>query len=471
MPDIIFAFDKKTARSRDADGRMRVRDCILSTAEVNPYRGREIPKNDELGLEPNKVYDLWRSPDELKKAAASFEGVPLMIKHIPQTAEAPRKEYQAGAVHSITFDGEHLRGDLLVSDGMAIELIESGELADLSCGYRYKPVMRSGDAGGQHYDGVMTEIQGNHVALVDDGRASGAHVADSALRSEPDQSMNGDSKMPFPNENKAADTAGADAEEQSNVGGAPNAGALAEGAAPPAAAAAGAEAAPGSAAGEQNEQMNMAAIGQALKHIAAILQDIHGKVGGAAAAPTAGAMDSEEGESDEMEQKPMAEDMELEAAVKGDSEGGAPKMNAGGGDNPNLPAPNQDGTGARGNSTPYGAMDARTVKTVQSAVDAALKRERARVAALNEACRDVRGVLGDVYGMDSASDVYRAALEVKGVTGVAKGAEKAAWQGYVSGAAGARGARSKAEMAMDSDTVKQTQSSVLGHLAKISVKG
>jgi len=469
MPDIIFAFDKKTARTRDADGRMRVKDCILSTAEVNPYRGREIPKNDELGLEPNKVYDLYRAPDELKKAASTFEGVPLMIKHIPQTAEAPRKEYQAGAVHSITFDGEHLRGDLLVSDGMAIELIESGELADLSCGYRYKPVMRSGDAGGQHYDGVMTEIQGNHVALVDDGRASGAHVADSALRSEPDQSMNGDSKMPFPNENKAADTAGADAEEQPNAGGAPNAGAPAEGAAPAPATAAGAEAAPGSAAGEQNEQMNMAAIGQALKHIAAILQDIHGKVGGAA--PAAGAMDSEEGENDEIVQNGEAADMELQPAVEGNSEGGAPEMNAGGGDNPSLPAPNQDGTGARGNATPFGAMDARTVKTVQSAVDAALKRERARVAALNEACRDVRGVLGDVYGMDSAGDVYRAALEVKGVTGVAKGAEKAAWQGYISGAAGARGARSKVEMALDSDTVKQNQSGVLAHLAKISVKG
>jgi hypothetical protein len=469
MPDIIFAFDKKTARSRDADGRMRVRDCILSTAEINPYRGREIPKNDELGLEPNKVYDLYRAPDELKKAASTFEGVPLMIKHIPQTAEAPRKEYQAGAVHSITFDGEHLRGDLLVSDGMAIELIESGELADLSCGYRYKPVMRSGDAGGQHYDGVMTEIQGNHVALVDDGRASGAHVADSALRSESDQSMNGDSKMAFPNENEKP----AGGEEQPNAGGAPDAGAPAEGAAPPAAAApaAGAAPAPGNAAGEQNEQMNMAAIGQALKHIAAILQDIHGKVGGAAAAPAAGAMDSETGENDEIVQNGEAADMELQPAVAGDSEGGAPEMNAGGGDNPSLPAPNQDGTGARGNATPYGAMDARTVKTVQSAVDAALKRERARVSALNEACRDVRGVLGDVYGMDSAGDVYRAALEVKGVTGVAKGAEKAAWQGYISGAAGARGARTKVEMALDSDTVKQNQSSVLTHLAKISVKG
>jgi hypothetical protein len=161
----------------------------------------------------------------------------------------------------------------------------------------------------------------------------------------------------------------------------------------------------------------------------------------------------------------------LSPAVKGDSEGGAPEMNAGGGDNPTLPAPNQDGTGARGESTPTGAMDARTVKTVQSAVDAALKRERARVSELDAAKREVRSVLGEVYGMDSACDVYRAALEMKGVTGVAKGAEKAAWQGYISGAAGARGARSRPEMALDSDTVKQNQSGILGHLSKISVKG
>lgn len=464
MPDIIFAFDKNTSRSKDADGRMRVKDCILSTAEVNPYRGREIPKNDELGLEANKVYDLWRSPEELGKAVASFEGVPLMIKHIPQTAEQPRKEYMGGSVHSVKFDGKHLRGDLLVFDGMAIELIESDELSDLSCGYRYKPVMRSGDAGGQHYDGVMTDIQGNHVALVDDGRASGAHVADSALRSAPEQTPNGDSKMPFPNENEKPEGGDAGGEEQPNAGGAPNAGA-------PEAAAPAPGAAPAAAAPADG---GMAAIGQALKHIAACLTDIQARLpqAGAAAPAAPGAMDSENGENDEMEQKPEgAADMELEAAVKGDSEGGAPEMNAGGGDNPSLPAPKQDGTGARGENTPYGAMDARTVKTVQSAVDQALKRERARVSALNEACRDVRGVLGDVYGMDHAGDVYRAALEVKGVTGVAKGAEKAAWQGYISGAAGARGARNKTEMAMDSNAVEKNQSGVLAHLAKISVKG
>ncbi|MGJ8508410.1 DUF2213 domain-containing protein, partial [Glaesserella parasuis] len=100
MPDALFAFDRQTARSRDADGRMRVRNCVLSVAEVNPYYGKEIPGADSLGLKPDEVYEMYRDADELQKGAASFEGLPLMIKHVAQTAEEPRKEYIGGSVHN-----------------------------------------------------------------------------------------------------------------------------------------------------------------------------------------------------------------------------------------------------------------------------------------------------------------------------------------------------------------------------------
>lgn len=83
-----YAFDKQSARSFDADGRMRVRDCVISVAEVNPYYGREIPKWKELGLDPNKVYDLYRDPEELERGGPTFNG-PLMIRHVAQTADEP----------------------------------------------------------------------------------------------------------------------------------------------------------------------------------------------------------------------------------------------------------------------------------------------------------------------------------------------------------------------------------------------
>jgi hypothetical protein len=180
-----YAFDKQSARSFDADGRMRVRGCVISVGEINPYYGREIPGYQALGLDANKVYDLYRDPDELSMAADSFNGLPLMIRHIAQTADEPRKEHQGGSVFNVRFEAPRLLADLLVSDGKAIEFVQSGMLADLSSSYRYKPDMTPGEINGHKFDGRMVAIEGNHVALVEDGRATGAHVADSALNPQP----------------------------------------------------------------------------------------------------------------------------------------------------------------------------------------------------------------------------------------------------------------------------------------------
>lgn len=186
MTDTVttHAFDKQSARTFDTEGRMRVRSSVISVAEVNPYYGREIPRHKELGLDPNKVYDLYRDPEALAAAVESFN-VPLMIRHVIQTAAEPRKEYVGGMVYAPSFDGTRLTADLLVTDRQAIEYINSGILADLSSGYRYRADMTPGEVNGRKFDGRMVDIVGNHVALVEDGRATGAHVADSALSSQP----------------------------------------------------------------------------------------------------------------------------------------------------------------------------------------------------------------------------------------------------------------------------------------------
>jgi uncharacterized protein len=506
MTRIAFAFDRQTARSFDADGRMRVKDCVLSTAEINPYYGNEIVNHEKLGLDPEGVYELYRDPKELGHAdtIASFQGVPLMIKHIAQTAEEPRKEYQAGSVHSVYFDGKRLRGDLLVSDGKAIELIEADKLSDLSCSYRYEPVKYKGEVDGKHYDIRMTEIRGNHVALVDDGRASGAHVADSAFRNPnmPDPSLQGANTMP-------------DIQNGRQPGAAPLPGAN-DTPAP------GAGAAPAPAGGGDA----MAQIGAALKMIAeqmtsqhqAILSAIQGKGAApqAAGAPdmqqAQGANDTDAAETDyeragreqasgernnmpgandsehetdcamdnneeggaEMEQHAEDEGLELEAAVPGSSEGAgsnpSPRQE---GEPSGVYRGGQQGTTARGETTPHQAMDARTVKAVNVAVEAALKRERARVSAIGEAQRAVRGVLGEVYAADSAGAIYREALKVVGVDikSIAKGAEKAAWHGYQAARQAAAGARPNPELAMDASSIDANQKSLLQHLSKISVRG
>lgn len=180
MPILHLAFDR-TARRIDADGRLHVDRSHISKATVNPYYGQEIPGWQELGLVADKVYRLFRDPVELERAAPTAARMPMMFKHVPITVEKisddpELKQLIVGAVGSdIEFVHPYLDADLSIWDAAAIAGIETGTVQELSCAYRYVPVMESGEFEGQAYDGRMTEIQFNHLALVEVGRA-GADV-------------------------------------------------------------------------------------------------------------------------------------------------------------------------------------------------------------------------------------------------------------------------------------------------------
>ena len=181
-----------TMRSYDANGWLRIARSHISKACVNPYYGREIPGGDALGLDPERVYYLFRSPEELAKGAASFKGLPILAKHTPlgtfdTLEEKEKKKYIVGAVGSdVEFLDPYLDADTTIWDASAIAGIETDIQREHSCSYRYVPIMTTGEYNGQKYDGIMTQIQGNHLALVESGRA-GADVlaADNKLEREP----------------------------------------------------------------------------------------------------------------------------------------------------------------------------------------------------------------------------------------------------------------------------------------------
>lgn len=165
-----IAKDRKM-RTTDLNGHLIVESTIITKAGVNLYEGKEIVGYEKLGLDPKKVYRLLRCPNELQKSLDSFKSLQLMIKHIEVGSESPEKEYTIGSLGSeITFDGTDVSTSLRIYDGEAIRLIESGKLEELSAGYFYTPVMTQGEYNGEQYDGIMTEIHGNHVALVHRGR-------------------------------------------------------------------------------------------------------------------------------------------------------------------------------------------------------------------------------------------------------------------------------------------------------------
>lgn len=177
-----LAFDKQTLRKFDVDGRMHVERCNISKANVCPYFGREIPGHEALGLDPNRIYRLYRDPAELARGADSFKNLQLLMYHTAVNAADPKTTVTVGCIGSdVSFDSPYLRSSIAVWTDEAIKLIESKQQAELSCSYRYRADMTAGvTPEGVAYDGVMRDIMGNHVALVEKGRAGpDVYVSDS----------------------------------------------------------------------------------------------------------------------------------------------------------------------------------------------------------------------------------------------------------------------------------------------------
>lgn len=166
---IVLAFDR-SMRRKDMDGHLHVETTTISKANVCPYYGREINDNVALGLEPNKIYMLYRERAALEASAKSFENKPLMFAHVGVSANEPHKMTRVGTVSNVRYEHPLLVATVTVWDAPAIEALEAQELAHLSSGYRYKAVMTPGTIDGVHYDGRMVDILGNHVAMVEAGR-------------------------------------------------------------------------------------------------------------------------------------------------------------------------------------------------------------------------------------------------------------------------------------------------------------
>lgn len=175
-----FAFDRSN-RTKDVDGRLFVADCNISKANVCPYLGREIPEWQALGLDPTRVYHMYRDPVELEKAASTFNGVQLLIIHKAVSAEQPEHRLVVGSVGTdCRFEAPFLKASINVWTQEAIDLIEREEQRELSSSYRYRAEMLGGTLHGATFDGRMLDIRANHVALVTEGRAgSDVKVADS----------------------------------------------------------------------------------------------------------------------------------------------------------------------------------------------------------------------------------------------------------------------------------------------------
>lgn len=174
---------RQSARSIDSNGFMRVANCPLTKEQVAPYLGREIPNFRSLGLEPDRIYQVYRPASELSKPSTinSVKGIPLLLDHAPVSPDDLREDQLVGSLgDTAKWDGTYLRCNLNILAKKAQDHIKDHSMRELSLSYAYTPVIKAGSFKGKHYDIVMKDIKANHLALVEAGRAgSDVRVCDS----------------------------------------------------------------------------------------------------------------------------------------------------------------------------------------------------------------------------------------------------------------------------------------------------
>jgi uncharacterized protein len=182
MAALALAYDRSASvRRYDRDGRLHIESAVLSAACVSGYKGAEINGWQGLGLKPDRVYPILRPPEELARAKATFNNLPVLTRHVPVDALNHHPELVVGSTGTdAAFDGTSLTNSLVLWSSAAIAGVESGRQRDLSCGYRWQVSWEPGTFRGERFAARMTALCGNHLALVPDGRVPGATIGDAA---------------------------------------------------------------------------------------------------------------------------------------------------------------------------------------------------------------------------------------------------------------------------------------------------
>lgn len=158
------------------EGFLICRNVPIARTGEQDYLGTEI------GLKTNEIVKVYRPEEEVfsEAAMASFEGKSVTNNHPPEQVDPENvKLYEMGHAQNVRRGtGEFkdfLVADLHIHDAELIDAIKAGK-RQISCGYECEYVERDGQI-------VQTNIRGNHVAVVDEGRAGvKASIMDNSIK-------------------------------------------------------------------------------------------------------------------------------------------------------------------------------------------------------------------------------------------------------------------------------------------------
>lgn len=162
------------APRRTSDGYMAVRAKAARTGTYQ-YLGSEIDPQNAHGLRDAGLVHVLRDEAAVfdKKSVHSFIGKPVTDNHPSVAVNASNwRDHARGVVMGAQWqEGGYLAFDLLLTDGDTINAVDAGK-RELSNGYAAD--LQFGDftgPGGVKCVAKQISITGNHVAIVDKGRA------------------------------------------------------------------------------------------------------------------------------------------------------------------------------------------------------------------------------------------------------------------------------------------------------------
>lgn len=167
----------ESAREQDHNGYLTIRDNPISRAGVFQYKGSQLPDAD-----PNKMYNVYRPLEELQdpETLKSFQGLPIVDDHEMLGDRYARGAEERGVhgsiLETVRVAGLDVLANIRIFSRTLKSLLDAGKTG-LSLGYNCTFKKISGVFEGIAYDYIQTNIRGNHLALVNQGR-SGTVVLD-----------------------------------------------------------------------------------------------------------------------------------------------------------------------------------------------------------------------------------------------------------------------------------------------------
>ena len=156
--------------TRTKEGFLICHNVPIARTGSQDYLAQEIGLPDRYG----EVIKMYRPEEEVfaLETLASFEGKPVVDGHPtddvrPDNWSAYAKGTCTNVRRGTGADADKIVADLIIYDAIMQSEIEAGK-RDVSCGYEYvKEITESGEF-------IQRNIRGNHVAIVDNGRAGKA---------------------------------------------------------------------------------------------------------------------------------------------------------------------------------------------------------------------------------------------------------------------------------------------------------